>query len=255
MSYCHWIWERNITVLALLAYTTLNIHVTRNVKSAIKEAPTNEVLCQKIAEHKCYTELVETIIKAVTDVSQAENPSTKTQENIDMINGVVEFIREKHIKPSCKVVSDETVFTDFITAAEDEATMNLARSTVETKIPVDKFIKDWKEQHGTLVRNRNKAKQRKYMEKIWGGHLIPSSREQKDPDLSSVMSFDSNITETSTCQKQQQITNYKPNVSEITTIQRPSITQYVADILKEVVDNIRSFKGKQGELSQFLNTI
>ena len=40
VSYCHWIWERNVTVLTLLAYATQNIWVTQNyVKSAIKEAP------------------------------------------------------------------------------------------------------------------------------------------------------------------------------------------------------------------------
>ena len=209
----------------------------------------------KITEHECYTELVETIIKAVTDISQAGNPSTKYQENIDTINGVVKFIREKHIKPSCKLLSDETIFCDFITAAGDKVTMNLAKSTEETKIPVDKFIKDWKEQHDTRVRNRNKVKQREYMEKKWEGHLLPSSREQKDPDTSSFSSFDSNITKTSTCQEQQQITNYKPSILEKPTIQRPPITQYEADIPKEALDNIPAFKGKQGELSQFLNTI
>ena len=44
-------------------------------------------------------------------------------------------------------------------------------------------------------------------------------------------------------------------MSEITTIQRPSITRYGTDIPKEVLDNIPAFDGKQGELSQFLNTI
>ena len=49
--YCHWIQERNVTVLALLAYATRNAQVTWsnvkcNVKSAIKEAPTEEVLNQ-----------------------------------------------------------------------------------------------------------------------------------------------------------------------------------------------------------------
>ena len=166
VSNCHWIWERNITVLALLAYATRNIQVTRNyVKSAIKEAPTEEVLCTKIAEQKCYTELVETILKGVTDVSQAENPSTKTQENVDVINVVVEFIREKHIKPSCKKLSDDTLFTDFITVAENKTTINSARSMIENKTSVAEFVKDWKEQHNIIVRNKNKEKQKEYMEK------------------------------------------------------------------------------------------
>ena len=157
--------------------------------------------------------MFETIIKAVTNVSQAKHPSIKDRENIDVISGVVEFIREKHIKPSCKVLSDETIFTDFITAAVDEAIMNSARSAVETKISVEKSVKDWKEQHDTIARNSNKVKQREYMEKRWRGHLLLSPREQKDPDMSSVISFDSNIMEASIGQKQQQITNYKCNVS------------------------------------------
>ena len=46
-----------------------------------------------------------------------------------------------------------------------------------------------------------------------------------------------------------------PDISEITTIQRPPITRYGADIHKDTLDNIPVFEGKQGELTQFLNTI
>ena len=60
---------------------------------------------------------------------------------------------------------------------------------------------------------------------------------------------------TSTYQKEQQITEYKPNVSEIATVPRPMITQYRADVPKEVLDNIPTFNGKPGELNQFLSTI
>ena len=144
-----------------------------------------------------------------------------------MINAVVEFIREKHIKPSCKNLLDNTLFTDFITTAENETTINSARSMVENKTSGAEFIKDWKAQYDTIVRNKNKEKQKENMEKRRGGYLLPSSREQKDTDMSSVISYKSNITETSTCQKQQ-ITYYKPSVSEITTIQRAPITQYGA---------------------------
>ena len=100
------------------------------------------MLCTKITEHKCYTELVETILKGVMDVSEAENPTAKTQENIDAINTVVEFKRGKHIKQSCKKLSDDTLFTDFNTAAEDKTTTNSARSTVENKKSADEFIKE-----------------------------------------------------------------------------------------------------------------
>ena len=44
-------------------------------------------------------------------------------------------------------------------------------------------------------------------------------------------------------------------MSEITTVHRPTITRYRADIPKEVLDNIPTFDGKQGELNQFLSTI
>ena len=110
--YCHWIQERNITVLA---YATRNAQVTQsNVKTAIKEAPTKEILHQRIAELECYTELVETIIiiSAVIDVSQAENPSVNYKEKVDAINRVIEFIRGKGVKPSCKLLPEETLFTD-----------------------------------------------------------------------------------------------------------------------------------------------
>ena len=60
---------------------------------------------------------------------------------------------------------------------------------------------------------------------------------------------------TSTYQKEQQITKYKPNMSEIATVPRPIITQYRADVPKEVLDNIPTFDGKPGELNQFLSTI
>ena len=49
VSYYHWIWERNITVLALLLYTVHNAHLTRgNVEKAIKEASTEETLVREL---------------------------------------------------------------------------------------------------------------------------------------------------------------------------------------------------------------
>ena len=83
---CHWIHEESITVLALLSYAIHNMHLTRNVvKIAIKEAPTEETLCQRITEQECYTELVQIIATAITDISEAENPSVgyKKQDRQD----------------------------------------------------------------------------------------------------------------------------------------------------------------------------
>ena len=44
-------------------------------------------------------------------------------------------------------------------------------------------------------------KQKEQLEKRWGGYLLPPTRDQKDPEMSSLISFGSNTTETSTCQK------------------------------------------------------
>ena len=67
------------------------------------------------------------------------------------------------------------------------------------------------------------------------------SRDWKDPETSSTISMGNNTTETLTYQKEQQITDYKPNVSEIATVPRPIITQCGADVPKEVLDIIPTF--------------
>ena len=59
-----------MTVVVLLTYTTHRVQVARNnLKSAIKEAPTEETLHAKIAEHGCYIDLVMTIIEGIMDIS------------------------------------------------------------------------------------------------------------------------------------------------------------------------------------------
>ena len=98
------------------------------------------MLHAKIAELRCYIKLVQTILKGVTEISDAENPIASAQNQIDVINTVVKFIRGKKIKPSCKKLSEDILFTDFNTAFEDETTMNSTRSTVESKRPSDEFI-------------------------------------------------------------------------------------------------------------------
>ena len=206
--YCHWIQERSITVLALLSYAIRNAHLTKGVvKTAIKDAHTEEALCQRIAEQECYTELVQTITTAITDISAAENPLVGYKNKIDEISGVIEFIREKRVKPSCKILSEDTVFSDFQTAAKDTTTMDLARDIVNTKMSVDGIVKQWRNQHNNEIRSRNKSKQRELFEKRWGEYLAPP-RNLKDPETSSVISMGSNTTATSAYQKEQQITDY-----------------------------------------------
>ena len=222
--YCHWIWERSITVLALLLYTVHNTQLTRgNVQKAIKEAPTEETLHQKITEQEYYTELLEIILTAITDLSEAEELSVSHEDKINKINRMIKFMREKGVKPGCKTLTGEIVFSDFITAGHDTGTMDSARDIANTKLPADKFIKQWKNQHDNKKRIKNKTKQRELLEKWWGEYLTPS-RDQKDPETSSIISMGSIITGTSTYQKEQQIANYKPNVSEITTVPRPTVT-------------------------------
>ena len=121
-------------------------------------------------------------------------------------------------------------------------------------MPADEFIKQWKNKHDDENRIRNKSKQRELLEKQWGEYLTPS-RDRKDPETSSTISMGYNTTVMPTYQKEQQITKYEPNVSEIATVPRPMITRYGADIPKEVLDNIPTFDGKPGELNQFLSTI
>ena len=196
--HCHWIQERSITVLALLLYAIHNMHLTRGIlKTAIKYAPTEETLCQRIAEQECYTELVQTITTAITDISESVNLSVGYENKIDKINGVIEFIREKGVKPNCKILSGETVFSYFQTEVEDMTTMDLARDILNTKMSADKIIKQWRNQHTNKIRSRNKSKQRELLKKRWGEYLTPPEH-QKDPETSSAISMGSNVTASST---------------------------------------------------------
>ena len=54
---------------------------------------------------------------------------------------MIVFMWEKGVKPGCKTLTEETVFSDFITAGHDTDTMNLARDIANTKMPADKLIK------------------------------------------------------------------------------------------------------------------
>ena len=168
-------------MLALLSYAVHNAHLTTgNVQKAIKEASTEETLSQRITEQECYTEIITT---AITDLSEAENPSVSHKDKTDKINGMIEFMQEKGAKPSCMTLTGETVFSDFITAGHDTGTMDSARDIVYTKLPADEFVKQWRNQHDNEIRNRNKSKQRELLEKRWGEYLTPS-KDRKDPETS-----------------------------------------------------------------------
>ena len=142
---------------------------------------------------ECYTKLVQSITTAIADISEAENPSVGYENKIDEINGVIEFIREKRVKPSCKILSGDTVFSDFQTAAKDTTTMDSAKDIVNTKMSADEIVTQWRNQHDNEIRSRNKSKQRELFKKRWGEYLTPP-RHPKDPEMSSVISMDSNAT-------------------------------------------------------------
>ena len=99
------------------------------------------MLHQKIAEQECYTELVDIILTAITDLSEAEDLSVSHKVKVEKINGMIEVMWDKGVRPGCKMLTKETVFSDFITAGHDTETMNLAKDIVNTKTPADKFIK------------------------------------------------------------------------------------------------------------------
>ena len=79
-----------MTVSALLLYATRTTHTTRgNIQKAIKDACLEEILRQRIAEQEYYTELVEIILAAITDLSDTGNLSKSHEEHIEKINGMI----------------------------------------------------------------------------------------------------------------------------------------------------------------------
>ena len=253
--FCHWIRERNITVSVLLSYAIRITHTARsNVQKAIKVAPLEEMLQKKIAEQECYTKLVEIILAAITDLSDACDLSKEHGTHVEKINRMIEFMCEKGIKPGCKTLTRETTYSDFITTGHNAETMNSARDIANSKMKGDKFIKQWRNKHDNEIRAKNKIKQRELWEKWWGEYLTPP-RDPKDPETSLIISMGYNTMGTSTYHKELQITKYEPNILEIATVPRTMITWYRADGPKEVLDNIPTFNGKPGELNQFLSTI
>ena len=56
------------------------------------------MLRQRITKQECYTELVEIILAAITDLSDACDLSTSHEEKVEKINGMIEFMRDKGVK-------------------------------------------------------------------------------------------------------------------------------------------------------------
>ena len=239
--FCHWIRERSITVSVLLSYAIRITHSARsNVQKAVKNVPSEEALQKKFAEQECYTELVEIILGAISDLSDVCELNKDHETYVEKIIGMIDFMHERGVKPGCKTLTRETKFSDFTYTENDAETMNSGRDIVNSKMNRDELVKQWKIKHDGEVGAKYKAKQREIWEKWWGEFLTPS-REQKDPETSSTISMGYNTMGTSMYTKEPQITEYKPNVSEITTVPKTMITQYGADIPKEVLNNIPTY--------------
>ena len=196
--FCHWIQERSITVSALLSYANRITHSARsNIQKAIKNAPSEEVLHKKIAKQECYTELVDIILSVITDLSDVCDLNKNHETYVEKINGMIDFMHERGIKPGCKTLTRETKFSDFTYAENDAETMNSAIDTINSKMNGDELVKQWKTNHDGEIGVKNKAKQREVWEKWWGEFLTPY-REPKDPETSSTISMGYNTTGTST---------------------------------------------------------
>ena len=109
---------------ALLSYAIRITHTVRsNVQKAIKNAPLEEALQKKIAEQECYTELVEIILGVITDLSDICDLNKDHETYVEKINGMIDFMHERGIKPGCKTLTRETKYSDFTYTENDTETM------------------------------------------------------------------------------------------------------------------------------------
>ena len=103
-------------------------------------------------EQECYTKLVDIILTAITDLSEAEDLLASHKEKVEKINGMIKFMQDKGVRPGCQTLTNKTVFSDFITAGHDSETMNSAKDIVNTTMPADAFITQWKNKQGDDIR-------------------------------------------------------------------------------------------------------
>ena len=91
---------------ALLSYTIRITHTARsNIQKAIKDAPLEEALQKKIAKQECYTELVEIILGAITDLSDVCDLNKDHETYVQKINSMIDFMHERGVKPGCKTLT------------------------------------------------------------------------------------------------------------------------------------------------------
>ena len=70
---------------------------------------------------------MDTILTAITDLSETEDLLASHEVKVEKINGMIEFMWDKGVRPGCKTLTKQNVFSDFITAGHNTETMNSAK--------------------------------------------------------------------------------------------------------------------------------
>ena len=104
--------------------------------------------------------MVDIILSVITDLSDICDLSKNHETYVEKINSMIDFMRERGVKPGCKTLTRETKLSDFTYAEGNAVTMNSARDIINSKMNRDKLVKQWKTNHDGELRSRNKAKQR-----------------------------------------------------------------------------------------------
>ena len=142
----------------LLSYTIRITHsATSNVQKPIKNAPSEEILHKKIAEQECYTELVDIILSMITDLSDVCDLNKNHETYIEKINGMIDFMRKRGVKPGCKTLTRETKFSDFTYSENNTETMNSTRDIINSKMNGDELVKQWKTNHDGEIRSKKQS--------------------------------------------------------------------------------------------------
>ena len=62
----------------------------------------------------------------ITDSSDACDVTKEHRTYVEKINGMIEFMHEKGVKPGCNTLTRETTYSDFIYTGNNVETMNSA---------------------------------------------------------------------------------------------------------------------------------
>ena len=131
---------------------------TISLRSAIKDAPTKEIINQRSLEHDTYMELVKAIIDRIDQISNREENNANVDQEVDEINGLIDTMRDKKVHPKCRQLHQNTIQGDFITAGEDESTLNAPKETLENQITMERALVEWNKNHHIHNRNKNREK-------------------------------------------------------------------------------------------------